>query len=46
MVTVLSLGIMGSQARTLKLWHAFVMLAFYPLSIGLVAFLDYGLGWH
>jgi hypothetical protein len=46
MVTVLTLGIIGSRARTLKLWHAFFMLAFYPLSLALVAFLDFYLGWH
>jgi Ca2+/Na+ antiporter len=41
--------IMGSVAAfrtTLPLWMAFIGLALYPLSIALVAFLDYVCGWH
>jgi hypothetical protein len=41
--------IMGSVAAfrtTFPLWMAFIGLALYPLSIALVAFLDYVCGWH
>lgn len=41
--------IMGSVAAvrtTFPLWMAFIGLALYPASIGLVAFLDYVCGWH
>lgn len=41
--------IMGSVAAvrtTFPLWMAFIGLALYPTSIGLVAFLDYVCGWH
>ncbi|CAI5537504.1 unnamed protein product [Closterium sp. Naga37s-1] len=39
-------GILGGTRRTFQTWLAFPVLALYPLSILIVAFLDYVLGWN
>eukprot|EP00898_Chlorokybus_atmophyticus_P007545 jgi/Chlat1/7792/Chrsp66S07248 len=41
-----AIGYIGSRHLTFPHWMAYLALAFYPLSIALVAFLDYGLGWQ
>ncbi|CAI5463408.1 unnamed protein product [Closterium sp. Yama58-4] len=40
------IGILGGTRRTFQTWLAFPVLALYPLSILIVAFLDYVLGWN
>ncbi|GJP49667.1 hypothetical protein CLOM_g8849, partial [Closterium sp. NIES-68] len=39
-------GVLGGTRRTFQTWLAFPVLALYPLSILIVAFLDYFLHWH
>lgn len=40
------MGTVAAVRTTFPLWMAFIGLALYPLSIALVAFLDYVCGWH
>jgi Ca2+/Na+ antiporter len=40
------MGAVAAFRTTFPLWMAFIGLALYPLSIALVAFLDYVCGWH
>ncbi|KAG0628532.1 hypothetical protein M758_1G033800 [Ceratodon purpureus] len=42
----LIMGFIAAVRTTFPLWMAFIGLALYPISIGLVAFLDYVCGWH
>jgi len=42
----LIMGGIAAVRTTFPLWMAFIGLALYPASIGLVAFLDYVCGWH
>jgi len=42
----LIMGAVAAFRTTFPLWMAFIGLALYPLSIALVAFLDYVCGWH
>ncbi|KAG0617702.1 hypothetical protein M758_4G009100 [Ceratodon purpureus] len=43
---VVIMGLVAAFRTTFQLWMAFIGLALYPLSIALVAFLDYVCGWH
>ena len=40
------MGTVAAARTTFPLWMAFIALALYPLSIALIAFLDYFCGWH
>jgi hypothetical protein len=42
----LIMGGIAAVRTTFPLWMAFIGLALYPISIGLVAFLDSVCGWH
>jgi hypothetical protein len=42
----LIMGSLTAVRTTFPLWMGFVGLALYPLSIALVAYLDYVCGWH
>ncbi|XP_024370568.1 sodium/calcium exchanger NCL1 [Physcomitrium patens] len=40
------MGTVAAFRTTFPLWMAFIGLALYPLSVGLVVFLDFVCGWH
>ncbi|CAM6015043.1 unnamed protein product [Sphagnum balticum] len=44
--STLVMGGVAAARTTFPLWMAFIGIALYPISIGLVAFLDYVCGWH
>jgi len=46
MFSIFFLGVIASTRETFPLYFAYISLALYPLALGLVAFLDYGLGWQ
>jgi len=46
MFSIFFLGAIASTRETFPLYWAWVSLGLYPLALGLVAFLDYGLGWQ
>lgn len=43
--TTIAVGIIGGSAKTFPTWISFVVLSLYPLSLIIVMFLDYVLGW-
>ncbi|XP_002974272.2 sodium/calcium exchanger NCL1 [Selaginella moellendorffii] len=45
-VVTFLVGLLGGKRTTFRLYMALAVLSLYPLSIALVAGLDYGLGWH
>jgi len=44
--STLVMGGLAAVHTTFPLWVAFIAIALYPISIGLVAYLDYVCGWH
>jgi hypothetical protein len=44
--STLVMGGLAAVHMTFPLWVAFIAIALYPISIGLVAYLDYVCGWH
>ncbi|CAK9867709.1 unnamed protein product [Sphagnum jensenii] len=44
--STLVMGGLAAVRTTFPLWVAFIAIALYPISIGLVAYLDYVCGWH
>ena len=46
MSSILALGLIAISGETFTLFWGLVSLVLYPLALGLVAYLDYGLGWH
>eukprot|EP00897_Mesotaenium_endlicherianum_P006020 jgi/Mesen1/5446/ME000271S04468 len=46
LVAVAVVGIIGGSRKTFPLWMGWLVLAVYPFSIALVAFLDYVVGWQ
>ncbi|KAJ7294449.1 hypothetical protein O6H91_Y256600 [Diphasiastrum complanatum] len=45
-VVIIVMGLLAGARTTFRLWLAAVALALYPISIAIVAILDYGYGWH
>ena len=45
LVTII-MGLLTSIRKTFPLWTAFLILPLYPLSLALVAVLDYIVGWE
>lgn len=46
LIVIVLVGALGSSRTTFPSWMAIPVLSLYPLSLSLVAFLDYYLLWH
>lgn len=45
MIAIWAIGLVASRSETFPLFTGLLVLAFYPVSLGIVCFLDYVVGW-
>ncbi|KAK3232967.1 hypothetical protein CYMTET_56709 [Cymbomonas tetramitiformis] len=45
MIAIWAIGLVASRSETFPLFNGWLVLAFYPVSLGIVCFLDYVVGW-